>query len=318
MRPFLILAAVLCFGYSRAQGPAQPATITDTIWRTGGVFSLNFSQTHLSNWQGGGQSAINGTALMNVFANYAKGKWTWENNLIAQYGTSRIGEDARFRKTDDKLEFSSKAGRETFLKNVYYTSLFTFRTQMDAGYDFESIPPILISDPLAPAYVFLGLGFDYKPSPAFSAYISPITAKATIVDNQRLADQGAFGVDPAEYDAMGNKTKDGENLRIEVGAYFKMQYTKDVFENVKLDTKLDLFSNYLDNPQNIDVNWETLIAMKINKFLSASISTHLIYDDDVRLPVDRNGNGMVDDPADGTGPRIQFKEVFSLGLQYQF
>jgi len=87
-----------------------------------------------------------------------------------------------------------------------------------------------------------------------------------------------------------------------------------LMENVKLTTKADFFANYLQNAGNIDVNWETLIAMKINKFLTASLSTHLIYDDDINIAVDRNDDGI----NDGNGPRIQFKEVLSLGLSYQF
>jgi len=305
----LILAAGLSFGQEEAETAAEEGP-----WKKGGVVGLNFSQTYLSNWQGGGQSAINGVALVNLYANWAKDKWTWDNSLDAAYGLTRIGDNGSIQKTDDKIDFNSKIGRETPMINTYWAGMFQFKSQWDAGYDYADAKTPLISDPLAPAYILAGIGIDYKPSEGFTAYISPITNKTTIVDNQRLADAGAFGVTPATYDAAGVKTSDGENVRYEVGGYVKLQYAKDILENVKLTTKLDLFSNYLDRPQNVDVNWETLVAMKINDFLSASITTHLIYDHDIKFAVDRDGDGV----AEGTKPGTQFKEVFSLGIQYQF
>lgn len=298
-----------------AQTPADSADAPPPgPWKTGGLLGLNFSQTYLENWQGGGQNSITGTAIVNLFANYKKDKWTWDNTLDAAYGLTRLGDAKTFQKTDDRLELNSKVGRQTPVINTYYAAMATFRTQMDAGYDYETTPNKLISDPFSPAYLLLGLGIDYKPSEAFSLYISPVTAKITIVDNQRLADAGGFGVEPAEYDASGLKIKDGETVRYEIGGFLKAQYTRDIMENVKLNTKIDLFSNYLENPTNIDINWETLIAMKINKYLSTSLSVHVVYDDDVSFDLDRDDDGI----NEGSGPRTQLKEVFSLGIQYQF
>jgi hypothetical protein len=290
-------------------GVAQDEAATDAAaegpWKTGGMIGANFSQTYLSNWQGGGNNAINGTAIMGLFANYKKDAWTWDNTLDAAYGQTLIGEISttnKFRKTDDRIEINSKLGHKTSVIHTYWAALATFRTQWDAGYDYGNVGSLLISDPFSPAYVLMGLGIDYKPSEAFSAYLSPATAKITIVDNARLSALGAYGVDP------------GETMRYEVGGYLKLAYSRNIVENVKLTTKADFFANYLVNFGNIDVNWETLIAMKINKFLSASLSTHLIYDDDIKIALDRNDDGV----TDGSGPRVQFKEVFSLGLQYQF
>ena len=151
----------------------------------------------------------------------------------------------------------------------------TFRIQWDVGRNYGVSPSPTISDPFAPAYILIGTGIDYKPNEGFSAYLSPMTAKITIVDNQLLSNAGDFGVEP------------GEHVRYEVGGFLKIQYKKDIMENVNFSTKADFFANYLKNFGNIDVNWETLIAMKINKFLSASLSRHLIYDDDVRIAVER-------------------------------
>lgn len=285
-------------------------------WKKGAVLGLNFAQTYLQNWQGGGQTAISGTALANLFANYQKDRWSWESSFNAAYGLTRLGDNSvPFQKTDDRVEINSKVGRTWKQEQLSWTSSFTFRTQWDAGYDYSVNPSPLISDPFAPAYILLGLGIDYKPSEDFSLYISPLTNKTTIVDNQRLADAGAFGVTAATFDPVtGMKLQDGEIILYEVGGFLKLAYSRELMKNVKFSTRADFFSNYLNNPLNIDINWETLIAMKINDFLSASITTHLIYDDDIRFEVDRNDDGVVD----GSGPRTQFKEVFSLGIQYQF
>lgn len=271
----------------------------------GGVAGLNFAQTYLSNWQGGGNNAINGTAIVSLYANYKKDDWTWDNNFDAAYGQSLIGrssDGAKMQKTDDRVELNSKLGHTTPLLNTYWAAMTTFRTQWDVGRDYRVTPSPTISDPFAPAYILIGTGIDYKPSEGFSAYLSPVTTKITIVDNQLLSNAGAFGVEP------------GEHIRYEVGGFLKVQYKKYLMENVNLTTKANFFANYLENFGNIDVNWETLIAMKINKFLSASLSTHLIYDDDIKVALDRDDDGI----NDGTGARVQFKEVFTLGIQYQF
>lgn len=311
----LIMLATAAMLASTTSAQTDSAAAPVKPWKKGAVLGLNFSQTYLDNWQGGGQSAINGTALVNMFANYTKGKWQWDNTLDGAYGLTRIGEEGVFQKTDDRIEINSKLGRSTKIENTFWTAMFNFKTQWDAGYDYGNATPILISDPFSPAYIITGLGIDYKPSENFTVYISPVTNKTTIVDNQRLADAGAFGVEAATFDPVtGMKTADGATIRYEVGGFIKLQYKRDLFENVKFSTKADFFSNYLENPQNIDINWETLIAMKINDFLSASITTHLIYDDDIMFDVDRNDDGI----ADGKGPRTQFKEVLSLGVQYQF
>lgn len=234
---------------------------------------------------------------------------TWDNNLDLAYGLIRQGDEGVVIKTDDRIDFSSKFGQKASEK-WYYSGLVNFRTQFAPGYELlDGVPNQnnVISDLLAPAYTLVALGMDYKPNTKFTAFISPATYKLTIVMNDSLASVGAFGVDP------------GENLRSEIGGYVRLGYNSEVVENVTLTTRIDLFSNYLNNPENIDVNWEMLISMKINKFLSATISTQLMYDDDITLqkkdPV-LDEDGTVLDA--GRGPGVQFKEVFGLGISYKF
>lgn len=295
----------------------------DTTWATGGTFGLNFTQTYLDNWAAGGQSSVSGTVLVSGSAKYAKGRATWDNSIDLAYGLLRQGNSGGVLKTDDKIDFSSKYGYKAS-KKWYYSALLNFRSQFAPGYNIVNgvqDEDQLISDFLAPAYGLLALGMDFKPNKKFTTFISPMTYKLTVVGNQDLADAGAFGVEAAEFNDLGEKIADGENLRSEIGGYLKMEYkTDDLVENVSLQTRIDLFSNYVNNPQNIDVNWETLISMKINKYLSTTISTQLLYDDDVdvvrgeRQEVVNGEEVTIQD----VGPAVQFKEVLAIGFNYKF
>ena len=184
---------------------------------------------------------------------------------------------------------------------------------MTAGYNYPD-DSTEISTFLAPAYVLGAIGMDYKPNEVFTLFISPITMKMTIVNDQTLADAGAFGVEAAEYDDSGNLTKNGLSTRSEYGGYLRALFKKDIMKNVNLQTKLELFTNYTEEPTHVDVNWEVLIAMKVNKFISATISTQLLYDHDIDIAVDTDGDGNID----AAGPRTQFKEVLGIGLSYKF
>ena len=285
----------------------------DTLdgWKTGGLFSVNFTQVSLTNWSAGGENSISLNGILNVFANYKRGNSTWDNSLDLGYGFLKSGKEST-RKTDDKIDFTSKYGQKAS-KNWYYAGLVNFKSQMAVGYNYPD-DSNEISNFLAPAYILGAIGMDYKPSDVFTMFISPITSKITIVNDRTLADAGAYGVDAAEYDALGKKITDGKLIRSEYGGYLRALLKKDVMENVNLQTKLELFSNYSENFGNIDVNWEVLIGLKVNKYISATISTQLLYDDDVDIAVDSNDDGIVDK----VGPRVQFKEVLGVGLNVKF
>lgn len=254
---------------------------------------MMINQLTLTNWAAGGENSISVNGMFNLFANYKKDKTTWDNTLDLAYGIIKQG-DADMRKADDRIELSSKYGRHAF-ENWYYSGLLSFKSQMNDGFKYPN-DSVRISAFLAPAYLTASLGMDFKPNANFSMFISPLTGKTTFVMAQELADAGAFGVGP------------GENIRFEFGGFAKFMYKKDLGKNVNFLTKLDLFSNYLENPSWIDVNWEVLIAMKINKYISASINSLLIYDKDIMI-------------ADETGvekDRVQFKELVGVGFSYKF
>ena len=280
-------------------------------WRTGGVISVNFTQVSLTNWAAGGDNSISLNGIASLFANLKKGNSTWDNSLDLGYGLLKQGDDG-IRKTDDKIDFMSKYGQKAF-KNWYYAGLVNFKSQMAPGYNYPD-DSTKISNFLAPGYLLGAIGMDYKPSDAFSLFVSPLTAKMTFVNDKTLADAGAYGVDAAVYDDFGIMTAEGKRFRAEYGGYLRAILIKDLMENINLQTKLELFSNYSEDPDHIDVNWEVLIALKVNKFVSATISTQLIYDHDVDIAVDRSGDGNID----GVGPRTQFKEVLGIGLTYKF
>ena len=326
MKTKIILVIILLIGLNQinygqvTDGETKLRSIdTDTIqgWKKGGVIGLSLAQTSLTNWASGGQNSFAINGLFSVYANYKKDKNVWDNSLDMGYGLLKQGKNSDYMKTDDKFDLLSKYGRQAF-NNFYYAALFNFKTQMTVGKDYAK-DTAKISNFLAPAYIIGAIGMDYKPNNYFSAFIAPLTGKITIVNDQDLANSGAFGVEPASYDNMGNLLLKGEKSKSEFGGYIRLIYSKNDFKNeflknVSFTTKADFFSNYLHNPQNIDVSWETQIAFRVNNYISVNINTHLIYDDDINIAIDNNGDGLTDQ----SGPRIQFKEILGVGVTYKF
>lgn len=275
----------------------QPDTLK--TWEVKGLLSLNFTQISLTNWVAGGRSSSAGVGIFNLTAKYTKDNWLWENNLDLGYGLIKE-QNRQTVKSDDKIDFTSKLGLKQSEK-LYYTLLFNYKTQFAKGYKYPNTTDV-ISDFMAPGYFTLALGLDYKPKKDLSIFFSPATARLTVVSNENLSNQGAFGVDP------------GKKTRMEVGAILKMDLKTEIMKNVTLNNKVELFSNYLDKPQNVDINWDLMLNMKVNDYLSANLITNLIYDDDIKVPIDKNEDGVIE----GSGPRIQFKEMLGIGLNIKF
>ncbi len=294
MKKLLVVLILLPFALF-----SQEKADTIRLWKFSGLTSINISQVSLTNWAAGGQSSSSGVALFNLNGNYTKDNLSWENSLNMGYGLLKEN-NKDVVKTHDKFDLISKFGIKQSEK-LYYSVLFNFKTQFAPGYKDPNYTDI-ISKFLAPAYLTLSPGIDYKPNKYLSFLISPATGKMTIVNDDSLSSIGSFGVDP------------GEKMRYEIGSFIKAELKMDIMKNVSLNTKIDLFSNYLHNPQNIDVNWDLLINMKINDFLSANLITNLIYDDDIKIDVDKNNDGIIE----ARGPRVQFKEMFGLGLSLKF
>lgn len=313
MKLLSVLLLVTClFGEVYGQVTEAEKTLrkqsTDTLqgWKTGGVIGISLAQTSLTNWASGGQNSFSVNGIFSAFASYKKGTTAWDNSLDIGYGLLKQGKENSFKKTDDKIDFLSKFGKEAF-KNFYYAALLNFKTQMSPGYNYPN-DSVKISNFLAPGYLLGAIGMDFKPNAYFSAFISPATAKFTFVRDQKLSDAGAFGVDT------------GKMVKSEMGGYLRVIFSKNDFKNeflknISFTTKIDLYSNYLDKPQNIDISWETLISMKVNKYISVNFNTHLLYDDNTKIKVDRNKDNILDALP---GSRIQFKEILGVGFSYKF
>lgn len=312
----LILGAFVISFFGIAQN-VDSSKSAPKNWNKGGILGINFSQASFTNWAAGGENALSATALMSLYANYKKDKDTWDNTLDLAYGMLQ-SDKAPLHKNEDKIDFSTKYGRYAFYDRWYYTALLNFKSQFTNGYNYPN-DSVVISHFMAPGYLLGSLGMDYKTADnSFSVFISPLTSKTIFVSDQRLANTGAYGVEPAKYDTVGgvySLVENGKTVSNQFGSYVKISFKKDVFKNVNVATRLELFSNYLKNPQNIVVNWEMLIGLKVNKLISASISANMIYDNAIPVPVKREINGV---KVDGTGPRLQFKEVLAIGFSYKF
>lgn len=262
-------------------------------WSNGGLFSLSFTQVSLSNWASGGQNSISGNSFVSLFANYKKESLAWNNTLDLGYGLMKQGKDGVI-KTDDKIDLLSKAGMKA-TEHWFYAGLINFKSQMTNGYNYPN-DSVVISKFLAPGYLLGAVGMDYKPNDDFSLFMAPITGKMTLVNDNDLSDIGAYGVDP------------GKKMRGEFGGYIRAAYKTDITESIAFQTKADFFSNYIDKPQNIDVSWETLLLMKVGKFITVSFATHLINDADIKLKTEA---------GDKEVSKVQFKQMFGVGLSYK-
>ena len=301
MKRLIAIALILCATQSFASIEDTVAK-KDTVptWSLGGDFNLQFSQSSFQHWAAGGVNSITMIGLVNYKADLTSEKMFWKNSISLNYGLSKLeGQDVR--KSDDRIEITTSWGTKAKDK-WYYSALGNFRTQFAQGFDFTTPSPTLISNLMAPGYLTIALGMDYKPNKDFSVMISPASGKSTFVMDEELSNQGAFGVDS------------GATVRHEFGGTINMQWNKELMKNVNYKTKLTLFSNYFNNPQNIDINWENLVFLKINKFLTSSVIFHLIYDDDIDIPLDRDGDGI----TESTGKRAQLKQVLGLGFSYKF
>lgn len=287
-RKIITLTTVLALTFSAV---AQKADTTKA-WTRGAKASLSFTQVSLTNWAAGGENSFGGNSFLNLFANLKQGKSTWDNSLDMAYGLIKLG-DSKIRKSDDKIDLVSKFGHNVIHKNLFISANLSFKTQFTEGFNYPN-DSVIISNFLSPAYLMLGLGLDYKPYKFLSISFLPLTGRLTIVNDKVLSDAGAYGVDP------------GKRIRPEFGAAFKATIDKDIATNISLKSKLELFTNYIDRPQNIDLNWEALMILKVNKYISTHIGFHTIYDHDI-LITDKDGN---------TGPRTQFKQTFGVGLTY--
>jgi hypothetical protein len=278
----------------------------DTIpkaWKVGGIFNFTFGQTSLSNWAAGGDDfQLNVNGLLNLHAFYTKGRNAWDNNLDVGLGyikSSSIGS----RKSGDQIDLTSKYGYKLTDSSKWYASaLVDFRTQFAPGYIYPNdTTTTKISQFLSPGYVLVSLGFDYKPNKDFSLFLSPITSRWTIVT--------ATGLNSLTPDQKGNEygVPLGSTVLNQIGAYVSANYVKEIVKNVTYKGKLDLFSNYKKDPENINVYMNNFLSANVFKGIAFTIGLDLIYDDNTRI------FGINKDAA-----RTQAREYIGIGYLKKF
>ena len=294
-------------GFSRFRVPS--------FWETENSFGINVSEVAFVNWNAGGDNAVSGLGFLKFARKYKFSNFQWDNNLELRYGLN--AQDGRkLRKTEDVIRLSSNLGfRKDTISNWFYSVQLNFNTQFSNGYKYPD-RDTPISRFMAPGYLLFGAGTSFiTKDQKFNLYLSPLTQKSTFVLDQDLADNGAFGVNEAILDVDGNILTPGENHLLEIGILITNNFNYNVAENIELKSRLNLYTDYIKSFGNIDVDWELNLNMKVNKFISTSLGTQMIYDDDILFDIVKNDNGTILNPGI---PKIQFKQILAVGILYGF
>lgn len=287
--------------------------VNPSNWEAKNTVGFDLSEIAFVNWNAGGISSISGLAKTTFSRNYNYKNVKWGNELIMRYGMNKQ-DGIEWRKTDDLFQFNSAFGyRRDTLTNWYHSARFSLTTQFSNGYAYPNVERP-ISKPFAPAYVFLGAGAEYaNKEEKFNLYISPLTMKMTLVLDKRLADQGAFGVDSRIVNPItGEVLREGKMTRTELGFLMTNHYKREVFKNINIEHRLSLYSDYINNFGNIDVDWQFTADFVVNQYVKANIGIHIIYDDDIKAKEDVDGEQVT------VGPKIQLKQQLGIGLVYSF
>lgn len=286
-----------------------------SFWETENSFGINISEVAFVNWNAGGDNAISGLGFLKFARKYKFSNFQWDNNLELRYGLN-AQEGQKLRKTEDVIRLSSNLGfKKDNDSRWFYSVQLNFNTQFSNGYKYPD-RDTPISRFMAPGYLLFGAGTSYiSKDEKFNLYLSPLTQKSTFVLDQDLADNGSFGVQEAILDADGNVITPGENHLLEIGILITNNFNYTVADNIELKSRLNLYSDYIKSFGNIDVDWELTINMKVNKFISTSLGTQMIYDDDILFDIVKNDNGTIINPG---VPKIQFKQVLGVGILYGF
>ncbi|RZJ67985.1 MAG: DUF3078 domain-containing protein [Flavobacterium sp.] len=289
-----VLWLLFFMGAAAVHAQDSTAVATDTIspWTTKGNASFLFNQSTFDNWVAGGENNISGNVGVNYDVNYKKGDWEWDNKFIASYGLVKTKTSSFAKKTDDRLEINSLLGKK-ITGNWYYSFFMNFKTQFTKGYQYDKDPNGVeirteYTDFFSPAYLSFGPGIAYKPSENLKFNLSPAASKLTFVDAGRtLPDEAYFGV------------TEGKSVRYELGANFSGYYKFVLLANVSVENILNLYSNYLEDPQNVDLDYQLNVVLKVNKWLTTNIMFQTIYDDNAFQG-------------------FQIRQVFGVAINYGF
>jgi len=277
------------------------------FWRyhTEAAFVLN--QAFLTNWVKGGENSVSTTFDVTFYADYIN-----KPKLISSYHFARIkyglvaSATDGIRKNLDLLETNSKINHKAFGK-FDFSGIMLFKTQVSKGYNYpnDSVP---VSRFMNPAILTMGLGLDYKPDKFTSLNFSPFSYKGTFVPDTATIDQTKYGV------------PENRKSKHEPGASFLISNEIRPFKSISVLNRLQLFTSYINNPLNIDVDWEMILKANLNWFTEVRLNTHLIFDDDTKTPVyDKDDNPVIgDDGVPVKSARVQFKELLGLSFVFRF
>lgn len=291
-----IFLIVLCLiSYRSLSQEIDPDT--SKTWTIKGENTFLINQSSFSNWAAGGVNSFSGNLTLNYDFNYKKGKWSWDNKALAAYGLT-FQKESDWRKNDDRLVLNSLLGHQA---STYwlYTFFLNFNTQFADGYDYTKEPKERISRFLAPAYLSFGPGLAYKRSDNLRFNLSPAAVRLVMVSDTLLSTR--YGLDA------------GKKLRTEFGASFDAYYKVNLMENVSFENILKLYSNYLDKPQNVDIDYTANLFMKVNRFITVNAGVQLVYDDNTALPIIEDGKEV--------GKRnsaLQVRQIVGAGFTYKF
>ncbi len=287
-----VVITLSTMGLVRAQDNLE---VQDSVWKTGGNINLNVSQVAFSNWAGGGEDAFALGILLGGFTQFERKNTLWKNTMNFAYGIQKLNGGGT-RKTDDQIRIVSEVSRKLVNPKWLWTARLNFWSQIARGYIYSSDPDIPdeeISRFMAPGYLQLAMGYSYTEPKIFTLSAFPLTGKFTFVNRDTLATR--YGLD------------DGESSRAEFGASVNANLTKQLMENIKLNTNLNLFSNY-DQATQVDINWDMVLLLKVNKYITTSIAAQLIYDHEIDIDRER----------EGIQRRVQFRELINIGFAYDF
>lgn len=296
MKQILFSTLFLGLGVA-AYSQTTPAPDTTKVWTIHGQNTLLINESSFSNWAAGGENSVAANAVFDYDFDYKRDKWSWDNKAILGYGLSRQN-GTGWRKNDDRLILNSLLGYQA-AQYWLYTFYTNFQTQFSNGYTYDGDNRTLQSALFAPAYLTFGPGFAYKKSDNLRVNISPLASRFTFVTNDFLAASGAFGVKP------------GHKSLFEFGASLDAYYKANLVENIAFENILKLYSNYLEKPQNVYMDYTANLYMKVNKFVTVNAGVELISDPNAQIPMLRNG-------VTEYHSVLQVKQIFGAGLTYKF
>ena len=294
--------------------PKKSKDIIKPQWIQKNKASIDLNEVAFVNWNAGGSNSISALLGIASEANYKDKYFFWNNNISTRYGINKQ-QSREIRKTDDLFEINSNIGYKPDEKsNWFYSARLNFKTQLTNGYKYPNTDNP-ISRLMAPGYLFFGGGMEYgKDIEELSFYFSPITLKATFVLDEELANLGSFGVKPAVLDENGNVIIEGERVRKEVGILVTNSYKMQVAENIAMVHQVNLYTDYINNFGNVDMDWRVDFDFKVNSFVRATLGSHLKYDDDVKTTKPSEVEGEFDE----AGAKVQWKQFLGVGFTVGF